>query len=181
MRTLETFTWAFTVLVLAAAGTAGAQDVDDDRDNDIRVVRLDLHADLGFLGFFGVGGRVDIPIVPNGLTAGGNDELAISPGVELLIYHWHHGHVDGQHVDHAHLAVSPHTVLQWNFYLPRGWSVFPELGLAVTFGDYGHHGPGHDVFVDPVVGFGARYHMASRAALLMRASWPYGFQLGLTF
>jgi hypothetical protein len=73
------------------------------------------------------------------------------------------------------------------------WSIFPEAGLALSIGDdfayHQHHGHQHDfdthdhvhVNVDPVIGFGARWHFGERMGLLMRLVFPYGSQIGITF
>ena len=51
--------------------------------------------------------------------------------------------------------------------------------MAVVIGD-AHHGYGgdDDVHVYPLVAFGARKHFSERTALVMRAGFPNGFQLG---
>ena len=36
-------------------------------------------------------------------------------------------------------------------------------------------------YIAPAGGIGARYHFNGRNSLLMRASWPAGLQVGMTF
>ena len=40
---------------------------------------------------------------------------------------------------------------------------------------------GRRVFADAIVAFGARYHFTERNALTLKAGWPFGFQVGVTF
>jgi hypothetical protein len=127
----------------------------------IQGVRPEGHLNLGFHGDVGLGFRVDIPIVPSGLLDTANDELALSPGADLSF--------GGDSV-----GVGIPVALQWNFYLTRDWSVFPELGLAVFFSD-------DDADFDILVALGARYHMSLRNALFLRIGWPFGLQFGVTF
>jgi len=128
-------------------------------------VRPEVHLDLGFHGDIGFGARLDIPIVPDGLLMSAKDDLAISPGVDLLF-------------DHGDVWVGVPIALQWNFYINQEWSVFPELGLALLFGDNHHH---NDVAVDFLLAVGGRYHFNSRNALVLRIGWPIGLQFGITF
>ena len=75
----------------------------------------------------------------------------------------------------------PIGAVQWNFYLPHNWSVFPELGVAAHVGFHHDGWRGNDwIYPWPDVGFGARYHFNRRVALLMRISTPGGFQFGVT-
>ena len=140
------------VFALLASATAEAQ---------IQGVRPEGHLNLGFHGDVGVGFRVDIPILSQGLLDTVNDELAVSPGAELLF-----GGND--------IAIGVPVALQWNFYLTRDWSVFPELGLALIFDDDHAH-------MRLLVALGGRYHMSSRNALFLRIGWPLGLQFGVTF
>ncbi len=112
-----------------------------------------------------------------------DDELVLSPGAEFLFWDYY-----GR--DHtSNVGIAPLVALQWNFYVSDKWSVFPELGVAMMFGDYWHHkhshnDPGNDhghVYVDPFLGGGARYHFSARNALLLRINWPAGLQIGITF
>ena len=147
-------------------------------------VRFDVHLDLGWYGGLGAGFRVDVPIVPDGMIEGNvDDELVLSPGAEFLFWDYY-----GR--DHtSNVGIAPLVALQWNFYVSDKWSVFPELGVAMMFGDYWHHkhshnDPGNDhghVYVDPFLGGGARYHFSARNALLLRINWPAGLQIGITF
>ncbi len=161
----------------------GAADAQRRRGrNHIDGVRADIHLDAGYYGGAGVGFRIDIPIVPNGVLRNVDDEMSISPGADLFVFrYW--GHYRDE------LTLLPQVLWQWTFYLSDKWSIFPEAGVGIWFGNHGHHYHRHDRYdqnhdhywVDPIVGFGARYHFGSRVALLMRASWPVGLQIGLNF
>ena len=153
--------WLSVVLVSAAVfvawpTTASAQ---------IEGVRPEVHLDLGWHADIGFGVRVDIPIVPDGLLTSARDDLAISPGADLLF-------------DDGRVWVGIPIAVQWNFYINQDWSVFPELGLALLFGE--HHRK-NDVAVDFLLAIGGRYHFSSRNALVLRIGWPIGLQFGITF
>jgi hypothetical protein len=146
----------------------------------IDIARPELHTSVSGHGDFGVGFRLDLPIVPWGLLADRHDEFAISPGIDFQF-------VDFDRRDHVLLM--PQLALQWNFYFPRGWSVFPELGAVVVIGDVGDdYEPNHHLgsigssttSLDFLAAFGARRHFNARTALLLRGGWPNGFQLGVT-
>jgi hypothetical protein len=137
----------------------------------IHGVRPEAHLNLGYYSDLGIGLRIDIPIVPQGLLDSAVDELALSPGIDLFF-------------DDDQLWVGIPVALQWNFYLNREWSVFPELGLALLFGHH-HWGPGHGrgdgLAIDPLVAVGGRYHFNARNALVLRLGFPFGLQFGITF
>lgn len=167
-------------LVLALGGFAGQARADEHHGTDhnqIDGARVDLHANVDGYGMFGVGGRVELPIVPDGLIRGDvHDELALSLGADVLFSPVDRGYYDGGGY------VVPIAAVQWNFYLGSNWSVFPEAGVAVHF-DFDHDGyRDHGwSYVQPDLGLGARYHFQDRLALLMRVSSPGGLQVGLTF
>ena len=145
-----------------------------------------MHADFSY-DFLGVGFDIEIPIVPDGFlpaSAPMQDELAIVPGFDLLFLDdW------DRDADRDGVAFAPQVSVQWNLYFERSdWSIFPELGFAMFFltdeyeyyrgdGDVG----GRRVFADAIVAFGARYHFTERNALTLKAGWPFGFQVGVTF
>jgi hypothetical protein len=143
-------------------------------------LRLDVHGTVAWWGSFGTGVRLDIPIVPDGFLGGVDDELALSPGFDLLLLHAG---------NQASVAV-PIAVfgVQWTFYLSRRWSVFPEVGLVTIFGNWGPYHHRHrfyedhsDAYFAPLLGGGVRWHVDDRIAILLRASWPVGGQAGVVF
>lgn len=150
---------------VAAALLACACLLPSRANAQISGVRPEAHLDLALYGDPGVGARLDIPIVPGGLIDGTLDELALSPGADLLI-------------NHKDLWIGVPVALQWNFYIAQKWSVFPELGLALFFGD--HHKKS-DIGLDLLVVMGGRYHLNDRNALVLRLGWPFGLQFGVTF
>ncbi len=143
-------------------------------DHTIGGIRPEVHGSVGGHGDLGAGFRVDIPIVPEGFISGANDEFALSPGLDIQFVD-----LDG----HDHLLLIPQLAVQWNFYFRRPWSIFPELGAAIVFGSshHGYHDDDVDVHVDPLFAFGARYHFSARNALILRAGFPSGFQIGVSF
>jgi hypothetical protein len=149
---------------LSAAALCAALLLPSQVSAQIQGVRPELHLDLALHGDPGVGARLDIPIVPNGFIDDAVDELAISPGVDLLI--------------NGGVWIGIPVALQWNFYLAQKWSVFPELGAALFFGSDHKHG---DVGADILVAVGGRYQLNDRNALVLRLGWPFGLQFGVTF
>jgi hypothetical protein len=167
MRTrviFQTFLLAAVSLTAASARAQTAQGIE--------VVRPELHLDIDWHGHPGVGGRIDIAVVPDGFIDSVHDELALSPGFDLLFVD--HG------PDDDHLAFAVPFAVQWNFYV-GDWSLFPELGLALVT-DHHHGNRDHDhLHLHFLFSLGARYHFTGRNALLMRLNWPTGLQIGITF
>jgi hypothetical protein len=154
------------------SGAASAQD-----DYRIRGVRPEAHFSVGGYGDLGAGFRVDIPIVHDGFLRNERDDFALSPGMDIQFYDLHH---DGEPDDDGdNVLLIPQLAAQWNIYFPRaGWSIFPEAGVAVVIGDWDGD---DDVHAEPLGAFGARKHFNNRTALVLRAGWPTGFQIGLAF
>ncbi len=179
------------VLGLFASSAAVAHDDPDHPDHDhdappvhhgpdhnqIRTIRFDIHHNMDHNGMVGVGGRFEFAIVPDGFIGGKvHDELALSFGADVMIAPFIPRYYD------AGPSVLPVGAVQWNFYLPHDWSVFPEVGVAAHIGFRQDPWRGrHWIRPWPNVGFGARYHFTPRVALLMRVSVPGGFQMGLNF
>lgn len=132
-------------------------------------LRFEAHLAFGWYGAIGGGARVEFPIVRAGLLQNVDDELALSIGAELFYFY-------GPYLG---LGVTPLAALQWNFFLGNNISVFPELGLAFVFGPSRERYWG--TFIAPYLGVGIRFHFTDRNAVLLRASWPAGLQVGLTF
>jgi hypothetical protein len=168
--------FAAIVAVFVTLGSASRAAADADFETNRHAIagaRPEAHMSVGGYGDFGAGFRVDLPIVPSGFLRNGRDEFALSPGMDFQFIEF------GDH-DHSRVLLMPQLATQWNFYFPRGWSIFPELGLAVIAGDNHGRYPNNNVHVDGLLAFGARRHFSSRTALVMRAGWPNGFQLGFT-
>ncbi len=169
---------AFSVAVAATLtlGVAAPASAQDHSSNHIQGVRPEIHVNFGGYGSAGAGFRVDIPLAPHGFLNNVDDEFALSLGLDAFFYDFFPGYYDGG------LYLTPIAVAQWNFYIHPKWSVFPEAGLAF------YVGPGNSdlrngrrYYVTPAFSVGARYHFSSRNALLLRASTPTGFQVGITF
>lgn len=133
-------------------------------------VRLDAHVNLGWYRNAAIGLRADILLTRDGLLDGTDDDLALSPGVEFLYFY---------HNDYEGFGIFPLLALQWNIYVHRRWSLAPEIGAAMLFGP--HRDRYWSTFIAPFFGFGVRYHLNTRNALLFRITWPSGFQFGITF
>lgn len=142
----------------------------DDGPNRFSNLRFELHLDFGWYSAAGLGGRVEFPVSRYGLLDGVDDEIALSFGAE--VYYFYSPQSLG-------LGVYPIAAVQWNFFLSRQVSIFPELGVAFLFGPYRE--TYWATFVAPYLGVGLRLHLSDRNALLLRVSWPAGLQVGLTF
>lgn len=169
-------------LVLALLGAVFLIDSSsaEAQSRPIQGVRPEIHLDAGFHGFLGVGFDLEIPIVPNGFLRNRDDELALVPGIDLLFF-------DARYRDQDRgFGVAPNLTAQWNIYLTRRWSIFPEAGATLLIGTdrgrfYRHYGRDRNVYADPVVAFGARFHANRRLAIVMRVGYPFGAQIGLNF
>ncbi len=171
--------WALCTASASAQDSDNADDDESEEGSGDRVVRtrlgpvavrLTAQGTLSWYAAFGIGMRADIAIVKDGLLETVNDDLSLSVGADVL-YFWPS--------DRDGFGVMPIAAMQWNFYLNDRWSLFPELGTAFIFVPARRlHFP---AFVLPYAGIGARYHFSRRNALLMRAGWPVGFQVGVTF
>lgn len=142
-------------------------------------VELEPHANLGLLGYYGVGlglgGRVGIPLVHNGFVSTINNSIAISAGADFVHYTgcWYTS--EGCGVNYLFVPV----VMQWNFYLTRQWSVFGEPGLAIYHAFFDDICGGFAgcvtptaTSVAPVFEVGGRFHFADTFALTMRVGYP---------
>ncbi len=179
----------FTALV-AVASPAAAQR--GGNAHPIDSVRFDVHADFAWYGAFGLGFRVDIPVIPDGfLRSGGSvqDDFVISPGVDVFFwnsiryrYYRGCGNPDGCYSSaFGGVFASFVVAAQWNLYIGN-WSFFPEAGLALLVGDAAwYYDTYYHSVIWPFFGGGGRWHFSASNSLLLRATWPAGLQLGITF
>jgi len=166
--------------IVAVTSAVQAQPPGANGQNKIDSVRFDVHAMIGWWWAFGAGFRVDIPIVPDGFIDSLDDEFAITFGGEAAFVNWDNNRGCSRYGCWGDWSIWPVVAAQWNFYLTPKWSIFPELGLAVAI----HECNGGNVCASasPLVSFGARWHFAPpRVALLLRVTFPFGFQVGLNF
>jgi len=184
--------WTAAVLFTALmAPTPAAAQGRGGNAQPIDSVRLDLHADFAWYGAFGVGFRVDIPVVPDGFLTGGGelqDDFVISPGADLFFwnsfqYSYRCG-PGGRDVCNSDTFGGVFGALlvaaQWNLYY-KDVSFFPELGLALVLGHANYwHDRYYNSFIWPFFGAGFRWHFSQSNALLLRLSWPAGLQVGIT-
>lgn len=175
-------------LALAVPAEASAQVIRSG-GKPIEGLRPDVHVSVGY-GDFGVGFRLDIPVMQPGPLRNARsrvtDELAVSVGLDLMFVDFDDercvdGAGDRVDCDDLDIGVWPVAVVQWNVYLNERWSIFPELGLALLFGETRSDRPGDDFDIEPVINFGARLHTRGRFGLLLRAGYPTALQIGMTF
>lgn len=158
------------LVLLLSVVVPPAVEAQDPEGGVIRGARLDVHGNLSLPHLFGAGVRVDIPIVPDGVLRRVQDEIALSPGAEMMFFRPPRGDDD-----EAGWGLWPVLAVQWNFYFQRHWSAFPELGVA-GFAYYRPYGSA----VVPFASLGLRYHFNRRNALLFRIGFPSGLQVGIT-
>ncbi len=149
------------------------QDGDDEeggeqRDHD--ALRFDAHVMVGYYAEVGLGVRLDIPVVSRGLIDGVDDDLSVTVGAEVMYIYW--SGFEG-------IGVYPMLGLQWNFYISESWSIFVEFGATLLFSS--NRDQWTDSFIWPHAMLGARWHFSERNAIFVRAGWPAGVQLGVTF
>ncbi len=177
------------VLLAALAPHEAAAQVIRSGGRPIQGIRPDVHVSLGY-GDFGVGFRLDIPLMQPGPLRNARsrvtDELAVSVGLDLMFVDFDDELCldgDGERVDcdDLDIGVWPVAVVQWNVYLNERWCIFPELGLALLFGETRSDRAGDDFDIEPVINFGARLHTRGRFGLLLRAGYPTAVQVGMTF
>ncbi len=148
----------------------GDASFDDGGQRDHDSLRFDAHLMVGYYAELGIGVRLDIPIVSNGLIDGPDDDLSITLGAEVMYIYYE---------TFEGIGVYPLLAFQWNFYLSESWSIFPEIGVTLLFSS--NREVWFDTFIAPHAMFGVRWHFSERNALFVRAGWPHGVQLGVTF
>jgi hypothetical protein len=154
------------------------------------------HSDVGF----GLGFRASIPVLQDGPIPTINNNLAISFGMD-----W--AHFGGCGPDERDCGADDFwfpVVMQWNFFLTRSWSVFPEVGFAVHHAIWNHTangppgpngdcvpgpgpapGPGCE-FSDSNTGvefatwFGTRFAISDQFAFVLRVGVP-SISAGVSF
>ncbi|MEM1416008.1 MAG: hypothetical protein AAGH15_13965 [Myxococcota bacterium] len=178
------------VLLLLHGSSADAQrTVITGAGKTIQGLRPDVHVSLGY-GDFGVGFRLDIPVMQPGPLRNARtrvaDELAVSVGLDLMFVDFddevcRNAAGDLVDCDDLDVGVWPTAVVQWNVYLNERWSLLSELGLALLIGETRSDRPGDDFDIEPVINVGARLHSRGRLGLLLRAGYPTALQVGMIF
>jgi hypothetical protein len=131
----------------------------------------------------GIGGHASIPLIANGPVDTINNNLAISFGLDWA--HFDCGPYDSCDAESFWFPL----VLQWNFFITREFSLFPELGLGIQWAvlDWDGRVPNDcvrveglnvcdddvdDVDVHLSFWFGARYAFSDAIALTLRLGTP---------
>ena len=178
-------------LVLLANATASAQ-IKSPHSHPHYGVELEPHLvvqwadepywqDTGI----GLGLRASIPVIPDGPITTINNSLAVGFGLD-----WAHFDDCGPYNDlcDAEDFWIP-IVVQWNFYVTKAISLFPELGLAFQYSvlDWDGDIPGDcrringrdicdndvdDLDVELVLWFGARFAVSDTIAFTLRLGTP---------
>ncbi len=140
---------------------------DEDASKPLMPVRLDAHASLTWNGYFGLGGRIDIPIMEKGLAYSTRDQLSVSLGADIIFLSF-------ESRDEP-LEIWPTGTVQWSLGVTERFTFYPELGLTAKIERERWGG------VFPNVGFGGRYSLYRSISLLGRVGWPMAISLGGTF
>lgn len=120
-------------------------------------------------GYWGPGVRGTLVLVDNGFVKSINNSVGL--GVGLDYFNYRHGS-----------AFFVPVVMQWNFWLSDGWSVFGEPGIGFFVGDSGSvkRSRSDDRVLDPSIAIGGRYLFSNKLALTMRVGWPAA-SVGVSF
>jgi len=146
------------------------EDGEEGGQRDHDSLRIDVHFMIGYYAEVGGGLRLDIPIVSGGLIDGPDDDLTITVGAEVMYIYW--SAFEG-------IGVYPVLAFQWNFYLTEAWSIFPEVGATLIISS--NREEWYDPFIAPHAMFGVRWHFSENNTIFVRAGWPAGVHLGVTF
>lgn len=170
--------------VMAMTGSAWAQSFAGRPGAHVTGVEVEPQVVVGY-GFdrgpgytdgFGFGLRLGIPLMANGPITSINDSLALSVGADLV--YWNGSYNQNTFWGTSELLIP--VMLQWNFYLTRVFSIFPEAGVALGIGGCSDCG----FYAAPGFALGARIHLDGRAgypALVARIGFPAGLTLGVAF
>lgn len=177
-RTYNLLSVLVAALALSIATSAAAQHTHSSD-----VVRVEAHGTLSTYEGIGGGIRGEFVVLPEGALPDVNDDISLTAGGDAIIFfddddHDHAGH---DH-DNEGLGIWAAGAVQWNFYLGQDWSLFPELGIWLQFGEDGHgHGDDDDIDMDLLLGVGGRYHTSARSAILLRIEYPGLLHIGVQF
>lgn len=174
MRTQPTRLFILGISLTAALGStsASAQNTSD-------AVRLEAHGTLSAYEGIGAGIRGEFVALPDGAIPNVNDDISFTVGGDAILFFDDDDH--GHDHDDEGLGIWAAGAVQWNFYLSKEWSVFPELGMWFQFGEDGR-GHEDDAFdMDLLVGLGVRYHLGGRSAILFRIEHPGLLHIGMQF
>ena len=167
----------------ATAGTAHAQSFASRHGAHTSRFDVEPHFVLGY-GFdrgsgyssgYGFGVRFGVPLMPHGPT-NLNNSLVLSFGADVTYWNSRFQHNTFWGTSEVIVPI----MLQWNFYLSRWFSFFPEAGVAVGIGGCA----GCAFFAAPGFALGGRVHFDGRAgypALVFRIGFPVGFTVGIAF
>ena len=193
--TCTAVTLGLAVAVGSSVAFAGDQTIKTPGDHPHYAIEVEPHGLFGFGalnswgGFgFGAGLRLSIPIVQNGFVKQINNSVAITFGGDFLHYESCYYAVYGCGANYLYFPVA----MQWNFFVAKSWSVFPEIGVAPYYGFFDNYcdtlnpnlrgycsSPSH-FSVTPWFNVGGRYHFNEHVALTMRVGWPT-ISVGVSF
>lgn len=162
--------------LFASATTASAQHV---HSSDL--VRIEAHGTLSTYEGIGGGLRGEFVVLPEGAIPNFDDDLSLTVGGDAILFFDDEDWRDRYDHDDEGIGLWAAGAVQWNFYLGRDWSVFPEIGIWLQFGEDGRGHRDDDFDIDLLVGIGARYHLGGRSAILLRLEHPGLLHIGVQF
>ncbi len=172
-RTLRFPIRAFLLSFAALASNAHADDtINTPGDHPNYSVEIEPRMVFGWDIYsrgFGAGAHFSFPIVKNGFISGINNSVALGIGANFLVANQRYKFYDSGTM----FLVVPATV-QWNLFVARHWSIFPELGVSLYNGFFDCGGAACGAFgLRPVLEIGARYHFNDKTAFTFRIGYPF--------
>jgi len=177
--------FAFSVTTRARADT---MIIKSPGDHSRYVFEAEPHALLGLFDppgvatgtGIGLGFRGTVILVNNGFVRSINNSVGIGFGADWVHYSHSYDYCNAGICGSSKYSVNNlwfPVVMQWNFFLSRGWSVFGEPGLALRYSGWENS---HDWTPEPTMYVGGRWHFADWGTLTMRLGYPT-FSLGVSF
>ena len=130
-------------------------------------VRFEAHGAFTWEGGFGLGARLDLPILRDQVTFNkARDELALSAGTDIIFIN-----LAGENRTEAW----PTATVQWALSVNESFTFFPELGITAHIAHDGWDG------FYPNIGFGGRYYVYRSVSMVGRLGWPMALSVGVAF
>ena len=158
---------AFSFASALASAASAQSTIEQPTEHPSYWMELEPHLGLGWINppgsgsgnGFGLGLQASFVLVDPGFIPDLNNTVALGVAIDWLNYSREHG-------DSTTRYFWIPVVLQWNFYIGGGWSVFGEPGLAPRFMNHGSDS------LDFILRLGARWHFTKTTSLTLRVGYP---------
>ncbi len=167
---------ALALVAVAVPARAGTMD------RDLSLWGLAGYGYYGDGAGFGLGGRYQVVVAPQGLLHSPRirDEIGLEFGLDWVHYSWnYYGY------GWTYNEISPVVGATWNFWLNPQLALYPKIDVGFRFGSwsttnypYGHPGGYGGAAIEGAVGL--VYQFDPRVALRVEAG-TYAFRLGVAF